>query len=878
MRKIITGILAHVDAGKTTLSEAMLYASNTIRKLGRVDHGDSFLDIYKQERDRGITIYSKEARLEYKGNDIVLVDTPGHVDFSAEMERAISAMDVAILVISANEGVQGHTRTLWRLLERYKVPVFVFVNKMDQPGADIKMVVDELTQNLGDGFEIFDDQLDYEKISLYDEAALEYFLENDCLSEECVCKMILDKKVTPVYYGSALKFIGVERFMDGLIKYFKPIECSQEFGAKVYKISRDDKGNVLTHVKITGGSLKVKTVLDICEPVDEDESGEDKDSVTVQEKINQIRLYSGAKYDLVNEVCAPDICVLTGLNRSYVGLCFGAQEPEIEPMLVPILTYKMSILSGQDAAAIMPKIKQLEQEEPGLRIRWNKVLKEINVQLMGEIQTQVLKEIIRERFQLEVEFDKGSIIYKETIGNSVYGVGHFEPLRHYAEVTIRLEPLKVGSGVVIDSDCSEDVLAKNWQRLALTNLGEKQHKGVLTGSNITDIRITLIGGRAHIKHTMGGDFRQASYRAVRQGLMEAKSVLLEPYFDFELKIPSIAVGRAMSDIELMHGSVSIDENDGQTAILTGYAPAVLIRDYHIQVVSYTKGQGSLNLMYRGYAPCHNADEIIMSKRYDPQSDIRNTPDSVFCAHGAGFVVPWNQVKSYMHTVIGEDGNCVAKEKNVETISLSRTVKEYTGSYEEDKELEKIFTQTFGRKEGSDKRNIFANRDSNPQENTKRVPVHLRNKPAKEKYLLVDGYNILFAWSDLNEIAKINVDGARNKLMDILCNYQGYTKCNLIVVFDAYKVKGHKCECMEYNNISVVYTASAQTADSYIEQFTHENASKYDITVATSDRLEQIIIMGDGATRWSARDLENEIDRINELIREKIEGAIENGRI
>lgn len=868
MKKIITGILAHVDAGKTTLSEAMLYNSNTIRKLGRVDHKSSFLDTAVQERARGITIYSKEARLVYKDANITILDTPGHVDFSAEMERAILAMDVAILVVSVNEGVQGHTSTVWKLLERYDIPVFVFVNKMDQPGADKNIILNQMKKNIGDYFVNFspfceekDDNYKetskdkvLEELSLYDEKALDEFLEYGGISDETISDMVMQRKVVPVFFGSALKNSKVISFMDGLVRFTKEKEYPEEFGARVYKISKDEQGNLLTHVKVTGGSLKVKSLLDM---------GDDK------EKINQIRLYSGNSYDVAGEVNAGETCALTGLNKSFVGQCFGNEKEGKSPLLIPILTYRMTASGKVDDQVLMQKLGELSREEPQLGIRWDSELNEITIQLMGEVQTQILKETIKNRFDIDVEFDKGSIIYRETIANTVYGVGHFEPLRHYAEVLLKLEPAPKGSGVVIETDCCEDILAKNWQRLIVTNLHEKEHKGVLVGAPVTDIKITLVKGKAHIKHTEGGDFRQASYRAVRQGLMEAQSVLLEPFLDFELKVPACNVGRAMSDIQMMHGNVNISENDGNIAILNGYAPAACIRDYHLKVVSYTKGQGNLSLTFRDYGPCHNADEIIIAKQYNPESDIENTPDSVFCAHGAGFVVPWNQVKSYMHTTLSDERQMNDIDNN-NTQALSRTVKEYTGSYADDKELEKIFIQTFGKKDDSPRRDMFRKKPDCVDTSAKRVPVHLRNRKPKDKYLLVDGYNIIFAWDYLKELSNDNLDAARMKLMDVMCNYQGYTKYNLIVVFDAYRVKGHKCESLRYNNITVVYTAQAQTADSYIEQFSHEMAEKYDITVATSDRLEQIIILGEGASRLSARDFLAEVMRVEQAIREKIE--------
>ncbi len=891
MKQIITGILAHVDAGKTTLSEALLFKGGTIRSQGRVDHKNAFLDINEQERERGITIYSKEAMIDLGDAHITLLDTPGHVDFSLEMERALPAMDVAILVVSATEGIQAHTRTLWKLLGKYDIPVFVFVNKMDRSSEDNAALMVQLKKNLGEGFVDFsavgvtqaDDELYSvaEEVAMCDENLLDFYLEKGFVTKEQVGGLVSDRKLFPVYFGSALKLIGIDEFLEGLTEFTEDKTYPSEFGARVYNISRDDQGNLLTHIKVTGGSLQVKSLLDMGE---------------CEEKINQIRIYNGAKYNVVNEVAAGAVCAVTGLSKSYVGQAFGEWETDVTPVLTPILTYKMNILSGQDPTAVIPKMMELEREEPGLNVRWNKEAGEINVGLMGEVQSEILKEVIKKRFGIDVSFDKGSIIYRETVADMVYGVGHFEPLTHYAEVVLRIEPAERGEGIVIESDCSEDVLSKHWQKLILSNLAGKRHKGVLTGSLLTDVKITLTHGRAHYKHTSGGDFRQAALRAVRQGLMQAQSVLLEPFLDFELVLPSSSLGRAMSDVQNMHGTINVDDNDGNVARVTGYAPAVLIRDYHLQVVSYTKGEGKLSLSFRGYEPCHNADEVIAAKRYEPAADIKNTPDSVFCEGGAGFVVPWNQVKSYMHSQIATDGHVIKSDDVMLNTALndnrfagsSRRVSEYTGSYEDDKELEKIFNNTFGKKNDSkgtsNKQRLFENRPENTTSTSAAVgaaPVKEYKKNSekavnRDKYLLVDGYNILFAWDELKELADSNIDGARSRLMDILCNYQGYMKCKLIVVFDAYKVSGHRLESFEYNNITVVYTAHAQTADSYIEQFAHDMSGKHDICVATSDRLEQMIIMGSGCTRMSAREFYLEVERVNSCIRERINDSATAG--
>lgn len=838
MKKIVTGILAHVDAGKTSLSEALLYTAGSIRSFGRVDNKDAFLDTQEIERARGITIFSKQAMLEYNGTNICLLDTPGHVDFSAEMERTLSVLDYAILVISGKDGVQGHSLTLWKLLEKYNLPVFIFVNKMDQSGVEKDKVIQDLHKRFSDGcIEIKDYENDdriAESIALRDEELLEYFLENGNIDRDQVTELIRTRKLFPCYFGSALKLQGIEEFMDEFSTYTQNIKYDNEFKARVYKITTDAQGNRLTHLKVLGGSLKVKDNIN-------------------GEKINQIRIYSGDKYNAVSDVNAGDVCAVTGISTLNAGDGIGEGVPDITFMLTPVLNYRMVLPAGVDARQIMPKLMQLKEEDPQLNIIWQEELNEIHLRIMGEVQLEILKSVIKDRFNVDVDFDEGNIIYRETISTIVEGVGHFEPLRHYAEVHLLIEPGGKGSGIITDTKCSEDILDKNWQRLILTHLKEKEHLGVLTGSPITDIKITVIAGRSHTKHTEGGDFRQATYRAVRQGLMEAESVLLEPFYDFELRIPSISIGRAMSDIDKMSGTCTTDYNDGENAVLTGFAPVSKMRNYSAAVMAYTKGMGQLFCTFRGYEPCHNADEVITAKRYNPLADMNNTPDSVFCQNGAGFIVPWNQVKSYMHVSGIEERNSMVSDK--EEIAV-RKVKEYTGSYAQDKELEEIFKRTFGEK----KTDIFRKKE-------KPVPVSKPYKPMpkKDSYLLVDGYNIIFAWDELNEIAKENIDGARMKLLDIMCNYQGFTKINTIVVFDAYKVKGHVTEDVSYNNINVVYTAFAQTADSYIEKFAHEMGKKHNVTVATSDRLEQIIILGEGCIRMSARDLYEEVNRVNNEI-------------
>lgn len=856
MENIVMGILAHVDAGKTTLSEGMLYLSGTVRKLGRVDHKDAFLDTYSLERDRGITIFSKQAVFSLGNRRINLLDTPGHVDFSAEMERTLQVLDYAVLVISGADGVQGHTETLWKLLKLYEIPTFIFINKMDQPGTDRESLLTELKERLDEGCIVFGKGKNVEsleEIAMTDEAVLDYFMEHETVRNEDICRLIRERKIFPCYFGSALKLDGVQELLAGFEEYMKPFDGKKEFGARVFKISRDDKGERLTFLKVTGGKLVVKM------------------PINKEEKINQIRIYSGAKYEAVNEVEAGGVCAVTGLSSSYIGQGLGVEKGTAAPFLEPVLTYQMILPEGADTTKVLRELKQLEEEEPLLNIVWNPALEEIHVQLMGEVQTEILKTMIAERFHLDVEFGTGKIVYKETIKSPVVGVGHYEPLRHYAEVHLKMEPLEAGSGLVFDTDCSEDVLDRNWQRLILTHLQEREHPGVLTGAPITDMKITIVAGRAHLKHTEGGDFRQATYRAVRQGLKSAESLLLEPWYSFVLEVPSEQVGRAMSDIGQMNGSFEGPEAEDKQGMvrLTGTAPASEMRDYQREVWAYTKGRGRITLTLKGYEPCHNAEEVIEEIGYDSERDVDNPTGSVFCAHGAGFLVKWDEVPEYMH--IKED--FLAEKPGIEQDEMMAVQMgnhcNYSGgysfSYDDDPELLTIMEREFGSKQKE------RDRYSSYRKQTVSTPVlHTtvikENEPKKE-YLLVDGYNIIFAWEELNELAKASIDAARNKLMDILSNYQGFIGCTLILVFDAYKVKGNQGEVQKYHNIYVVYTKEAETADQYIEKTTHEIGRKYKVTVATSDALEQVIVMGQGAYRISARDFYEEVERTEKQIRE-----------
>ena len=841
------GILAHVDAGKTTLSEGLLYESGSIRSMGRVDNKDAFLDTHEIERNRGITIFSKQAVFRFGEMEITLLDTPGHVDFSAEMERTLQVLDYAVLVISGADGVQGHTQTLWSLLEKYKIPPFLFINKMDQPGTDKQWILTELKNRLDEGCVDFSRECGedfYEDIAVCDEGLLNTYLDSGRIGS----RDIAERRVFPCYFGSALKADGVREFLQGIGSYTRPVDYPEEFGAKVFKISRDEQGSRLTHLKVTGGVLKVRSAL-IQKPK--------------EEKVSQIRIYSGEKYQTAEEAQAGMICAVTGLADTRPGDGFGIEDTGYEPALEPVLTYQVILPEGVSAGVMLPKLRQLQEEEPELHIVWNEQLQEIQVQIMGEVQLEILKSLIAERFDTEVEFGTGNIVYKETIKNTVEGVGHFEPLRHYAEVHLFMEPLEPGSGLQFDTQCSEDMLDKNWQRLILTHLQEREHSGVLTGSAITDMKITLAAGRAHLKHTEGGDFRQATYRAVRQGLKQAESVLLEPYYEFRLEVPQQMVGRAMSDIERMYGEFENPQTEGEMSVLTGSAPVSEMNGYQREVIAYAKGRGRLFCALNGYRPCHNADEVIENTGYDSERDTDNPTGSVFCSHGAGFTVSWDKVKDYMHV----DSQLTDNEKETEeenAVRRSYTEEEWIDTEEIDRILEQTYFANRKKKTGWAKKKLERTIDDYK---SSAFRASVKKKPG-EKYLLVDGYNIIFAWEDLRELAEANIDAARGKLLDIMSNYQGIRKCQLIVVFDAYRVVGHDTEILDYHNIHVVYTKEAETADQYIEKFAHEHGRKYDVTVATSDGMEQIIIRGQGCSLLSARELLEEVNLANQTLREK----------
>lgn len=857
LKHICAGILAHVDAGKTTLSEGLLYLCGEIRKLGRVDHGDAFLDTYELERERGITIFSKQAVLKTENLEITLLDTPGHVDFSAEMERTLQVLDYAILVINGMDGVQSHTMTLWRLLERYGIPVFIFINKMDQQGTDREAILKELKKRLHENcldFGLMDKEGQdkeelLENLAVCKEELLEVYLETGTVEHGEICRLIQERKVFPCWFGSALKMQGVQELLNGLENYTIQKSHPEEFGAKVFKIARDPSGNRLTYLKVTGGSLKVKSLLG-------------------EEKIDQLRIYSGPKYETAVQVEAGAVCAVTGLSKTYPGQGLGIERESRMPVLEPVLNYQIVLPKDCDPHRMLQNLKELEEEEPQLHIVWDHNLGEIHAQLMGEVQTEILKNMIWERFHVSVEFGPGNIVYKETVAEPAEGVGHFEPLRHYAEVHLLIEPGEPGSGCQYFTACSEDVLARNWQRLILTHLEEREHPGVLTGSPITDVKITLLTGKAHTKHTEGGDFRQATYRAVRQGLKKTKNILLEPYYEFRLEVPSEMIGRAMSDIQKMQGDFEPPETDGEMSILTGTSAVSQMRDYQKQVAAYTSGRGRLFCSLKGYAPCTDQEEAVRESGYDSERDLENPTGSVFCAHGAGFVVPWNQVEEYMHLDSGIDMETLCEngetwyelpeeESRQEKAPLSKRNGKgysYSGSYEDEKELQAIFERTFGPVKKD--RAMYASANT---VNSGKTVRYRPGKPRKEEYLLVDGYNIVFAWEELRELARVNIHAACDKLMDILSNYQGCTGGTLILVFDAYKVEGHQEEVISYHNIYVVYTREAETADQYIEKTVHRIGRQYDVAVATSDGLEQMIILGQGARRISAMGLKQEIE-------------------
>lgn len=856
-KQICAGLLAHVDAGKTTLSEALLYESGQLRRLGRVDHRDAFLDTDAQERERGITIFSKQAHLSLDGLDLTLLDTPGHVDFSSEMERTLQVLDYAILVISGTDGVQGHTATLWRLLSRYHIPTFLFVNKMDLAGTDRAALLEQLHSRLSGGCVDFSAPDWEESAALCDDGILEKYLEEGTLDDGDVISLIRHRKVFPCWFGSALKLDGVAELLQGIGRYAVPPLYPQEFGAKVFKIARDSQGARLTYLKVTGGSLRVKGLLTNHRP-----GGPETAEPIWEEKADQLRLYSGPQYRLAETVTAGEVCAVTGLSRTYPGQGLGAEPESSLPLLEPVLSYQVLLPEGTNIHTALRQLGQLEEEDPQLHIVWDEAAREIRLQLMGQVQLEVLSRLIRERFGLEASFGAGSVLYKETILEPVEGVGHFEPLRHYAEVHLLLEPLPQGSGLVFDSRCSEDLLDRNWQRLILTHLAERTHRGVLTGAPITDLRITLLSGRAHPKHTEGGDFRQATYRAVRQGLMQAESVLLEPWYAFTLTLPAEQLGRAISDLQTMAGTFDPPESDGTWATLTGTAPVAAMKDYPLTVAAYTRGRGKFACSLHGYAPCHNQKQVVAAAGYDPEGDLEHTPDSVFCAHGGGFSVKWDQVPQYMHLE-----SALPKQRGEDPAPVPRV---YTRNLDlDEKELEAIFLRTFGPQRRREYQFLGQAAPAAPRRTI---------APPKQQYLIVDGYNMIFAWDALKDLARENLDAARQRLIDILSNYQGYKQCRLVLVFDGYKVKGNPGTTFDYHHIHVVYTKQDETGDMFIEKLLQEIGRNYTVRVATSDGLIQLSALRAGVLRLSADELWREVEWVGRQIDQVLQTLNQKGRL
>ncbi len=825
-------MLAHVDAGKTTLSEAVLYSAGKIKSPGRVDHGNTAMDTHALERERGITIFSSQSSFRRGDREFFLLDTPGHVDFSAEMERTLQVLDCAVLVISGTDGVQAHTETLWRLIRSYALPCFIFVTKMDLAGAKRSAVMDDLRTHLGDKCMDFTVLPDGEELAMCSEALLEKYMESGCVTEEDIRQLVASAALVPCFFGSGLRHNGIEEFLNALEKYAPRKNYGSEFGARVFKISRDGQGNRISFLKVTGGELKVRSSLRYRVKGEE-----------VEEKINQIRLYSGAKYESCDSVAAGGVCAVLGLSKSFPGMGLGAEKGEVQPLLTPVLSYQLRLSAGTDPMLALPKLKQLEEEDPLLRLRWDSRNREIYVELMGEMQTEILKSLILERFDMAVELSEGRIMYKETIASPVEGVGHFEPLRHYAECHLALEPLPEGAGLQFASACHQDVLDVNWQRLILTHLEEKQHLGVLTGSPITDMKITLIAGRAHLKHTEGGDFRQATYRAVRQGLMSAESVLLEPWYAFRIELPAAHIGRAISDVRAMHGNFESPTDSGEMMVLEGSAPVATIRGYAATLAAYTGGRGRLSCRLEGYKPCHNSAEVIEQIAYEPEADTENTPDSVFCAHGAGFNVKWNEVREHMHIDTGfgkaEAQAEVRPRVNMRNLSI------------DDKELEAIMVREFG----PIRRPQYSAAKSSGSASAPKGESSVK----KKEFLIVDGYNVIHGWDDLKALAEDDLDTARHRLMDILSNYRGFTAGELVLVFDAYKIRGNPGSKFDYHSIHVVYTADGETADAYIEKLAHDIGKNYSVRVITSDNLIRVSAMRSGVLRTSVSEFENEVD-------------------
>ncbi|SDB05727.1 small GTP-binding protein domain-containing protein [Pseudobutyrivibrio sp. YE44] len=844
--KSVWGIMAHVDAGKTTLSEAILYNAGKIASIGRVDHGDAFLDTDNQEKNRGITIFTKPAIFDYEGEEFTLLDTPGHVDFSTEAERAIWALDYAILLISGTDGVQAHTKTIFKLLRDNSIPTLIFINKTDMPQVELSQIMSDLKSQISDKCVFADD---YEAMALSDEATMEEFLDTEKLSSATVTNLINSLKVYPVYSGSALKNQGVDLLMKAMTNLSGSVKRPEDFGGRIYKIESLGRDVRLSFMKVTGGSLQVKSML------------------SNQEKVNELRLYSGEKYTQVDEVFAGDVVALVGPKETFAGQGLGIEENRPELSLTPVLSYELKFLDDTVPRVAYPKLCALNEEDPSLSVSWDEKAEQIRMNLMGEVQTEILVNRIKEGLGYQVEFIEAGVLYKEALKDKVEGVGHFEPLRHYAEVHLLMEPQPEGSGISVEADVSVDALALNWQRLIETHILEKEHLGTSIGAPITDVKYTIIGGKAHIKHTEGGDFREATYRAIRQGFMEAGTEILEPYFRFEMTIPTSAVGRAMTDIEAMSGTFEAPEDFNNMSILRGVAPAVEIRNYSAKLVAFTKGEGRLSLVFDGYKKCHNSEQVIEAYGYNPDADVDNPAASVFCSHGAATIVPWQEVKEHCHVSCLSDKSELSQEMDVAK-RMNHSVDEWL----DPDEIDKILAMATHSNQGKNPKKGWHYGEGNRPRRVDSDYVYKAPKEIKprEKYLLVDGYNLIYAWPELKEVLEVNLDGARGKLLDILSNYKAMTDYNVIAVFDAYRVKGHPVEASDYLNIHQVFTAEAQTADAYIERFTHEHGKKYDITVVTSDGLEQVIIRGAGARLISSREFIEEVERQAILLREQFD--------
>ncbi len=854
-KRICVGLMAHVDAGKTTLSEALLYTAGAIQTLGRVDHRNAYLDTHQLERARGITIFSKQALFQTPEGPVTLLDTPGHVDFSTEMERTLQVLDYAILVISATDGVQAHTETLWRLLRRRQIPTFLFVTKMDLPNPGRQALMADLRRQLDEGCIDFTQQDESwaEAVALREESLLDRYLEVGQVTARDVSGLIRLGKLFPCFFGSALRLEGVSEFLQGLTAFTEAPVYPADFAARVYQIARDPQGNRLTFVKVIGGTLSVRTPLAYA-PL--------RGESLVEEKITQLRLYSGAKFQTTDQVSAGQICALLGLSETYPGQGLGEASPAPPPLLEPVVTYRLILPPDCQAQVLLPKLRQLEEEDPQLHLTWEEHSQQIHARLMGQVQIEVLKSLIADRFGVDVQVDTGRILYKETIAAPVEGVGHYEPLRHYAEVHLLLTPLPRGSGLVFETQCSEDLLDRSWQRLVLTHLAERTHRGVLIGAPITDLKITLLSGRAHVKHTEGGDFRQATYRAIRQGLMQAESLLLEPWYAFKLTLPAEHLGRAISDLQTMSGTFSSPDSDGIWATLTGTAPVSAMKDYPLEVASYTRGRGKFTCSLHGYAPCHNQKQVVTAAAYDPEGDLEHTPDSIFCAHGGGFTVKWQDVPQYMHLE-----SCLTAPRGEDSVPIPRV---YTKNLNiDEKELEEIFLRTFGPQRRREYQFLGQRTPAAPKRTI---------APPKQQYLIVDGYNMIFAWDVLKDLARENLDAARQRLMDILSNYCGYKQCRLVLVFDGYKVKGGAGTQFDYHHIQVVYTKQDETGDMFIERLLQEIGKNYAVRVATSDNLIQLSALRAGVLRLSASELWQEVEWVGRQIDQVIQDFNQKGRL